>query len=223
MALRPKVDRRVTDPTEFDLAVVRGALVLHNEFHSDDRKVQGGNVGDMAQLAFGWLPEVMRQRAERDHLGPATVRWHNEGSVSDLAAAASALLFIIGQFRLKPGQSIGHFGQQLTRESWYTEIVESLKPICGWRVFGDQTRFVMLPPLTGVLQCIAYAIAVVEMRGLKDLIRPCEFLAKPFEGSLAHHYFLADDPRQKFCSRRHANAAAQREWRRTNAAPRKHK
>lgn len=227
MALRllPKIDKRVTDGSEFDLAVVRGVLLVHNELLSDDRKLpQPSRVSQIVEATLGWVPEVLQQRAKRERLDASRLRWENSGSLYELADLIGVLQFMIGAFRLKPGQTIRLRDERsVSREQWYQEIVEQLDPIAGWRVSDRETRFVALPPLTGLIQCVAYAVAVIEMKKLEALVRPCRFLREDVEGSLAHHYFLADDPRQRFCSSAHSNAHRQREWRRDHALPRKHK
>lgn len=90
---------------------------------------------------------------------------------------------------------------------------------------GSSIKAVSVPCLTSVQRVVAYAMALLwaDKHGFRDRVRACQYLFHPKEGSLAHHYFLADDWRQKFCSPAHQNAQGQRNFRSDPNKARKHK
>jgi hypothetical protein len=215
----------VSDPNEFDRALVRSTLALYNELHSDDGKLPLPKfISRVADQSFGWVPGIMEQRARRNCLDPARLRWNREETVEGFLRSDAVLLFTIGAFRGAADEpvTLGD-GRRISRERWYSEIIESLDWERRVRVIDGETRDVELPLLTGIEQCIGYAIYVIRRKNLMTLIRPCQFLRRAFAESRAHHYFLAEDPRQKFCSAAHSNAHRQREWRRDHATPRRKK
>jgi hypothetical protein len=222
MTLRPKIDKRVRDPNEFDRALVRSTLAFYNATHSDEPKELPIVVSRLAEQTFGWVPAVMAERARRERLDPSKQRWNSRESIERVTRVQSVLLYMIGAFRVEAHEAVTLAdGRRLSREQWYQEVVEKIDFDCGLRVIDGATRHVALPLLSGIEECVGYAISVIRRRNLAKLVRPCQFLLKDLPGSLAHHYFLADDPRQKFCSPAHSNAYRQREWRRDRA--RKHK
>jgi len=68
---------------------------------------------------------------------------------------------------------------------------------------NGSTELVALPKLTALRQATAYAVAAAHQRGWLHLVRPCLYLKN--RKASTRHYFLADDPRQRFCSTSHSN------------------
>ena len=124
---KSKVDRRVTNATGFDRAVVRSVLVLHNELFSDTQAPPSpDDPRSPFTLAFGWLPAVMRARAQRERLDPNKFQWEKT-PIENLATVMGILQFMIGAFRLKLGTLIRlPDGRQVSREKSYQETVEGL-------------------------------------------------------------------------------------------------
>jgi hypothetical protein len=164
-------------------------------------------------------------------MDPKNVKWTATETAMDVLRAENVLLYTIGAFgdrsaALRFREAPVWEGQQRpTPEEWVNGVLAVLPIYSRFVLKGRSFRLVSAPLLTTVQRCIAYAMAIIwtDRHGFRDRVRPCQFLTDPTPGSLAHHYFLADDARQRFCSLAHSNAYRQREWRRTHKAPRKPK
>lgn len=226
MALRKanRDEKLARDDREFDAQIVRSALDFYNSFHAHPTIATGQPYSEIVERVFAWVPPVMELRAKGAGVDPANVRWRNTETGRDISAASTVLLFNVGAF--KGGDSIEFAnGRRITTEQWLNEVFAALPIYSRFNIEKGEIRLASVPCLTGVQQCIAYALALIKLNrhGFGELVRRCEFLTDERPGSLAHHYFLADDPRRQFCSPAHGNAHRQREWRRAHAAPRKPK
>lgn len=228
MGLR-KVDAElVEDERAFDAAVIRGALGLYNALHSDAAP-QSQTLGAIVTDSLGWLPDVLAARAKAAGIDPANVHWASKESGMDVMDAAAVLLYTVGAFGDREAKTMFQLAPTQTGrkrpspEAWMDSILRAL-PIYTRLVWDAGTvRTVSVPCLTSVQRTVAYAMALLwaDKHGFRERVRPCQLLIDPKPGSLAHHYFLADDLRQKCCCPAHTNTLKQRVHRR-NQSERKH-
>jgi hypothetical protein len=172
--------------------------------------------------AFDWLPAVLRERAGRAGVPASTVKWSGDEGVDEMIEAGQVLLYTIGAFgepskRLRFSTAPAREGKpRLSPEQWVNKILAALPIYSRYTFEKDAFSLASVPLLTSVQRCVAYSLVLVwtDRHDFADLVRPCGYLVEDSPNSLAHHYFLADDARQRFCTPAHSNAQRQREWRR---------
>jgi hypothetical protein len=201
----------------FDVRLVTSALVYFNEWNvvRDSPEVP---VPGIVELAYAWLPLVLRERAKLADVPVSNVCW-KPGTYQELGDAYVAASFLLRPSRVDRGRNpeakIGFNGRLLTAAEWFTRCLAPLRIYSRFVFDGSTLRKTEVPLINNVMSAVAYAIAVVldNRWQVRDRIRRCPYDRR------GEHFFLdyrTDDKgrflageQMKYCCPAHANAHRQ--------------
>ena len=215
MAIHVERDTRLlADQRQFDERVVRSTLEFYELLGPQMPERDTASVSPRSLIApFHWLPPLMRQLVRREQ---ATFRWDDTEDVPAMATAHWALTSLA---RSLAPDAIGipplARGHKPAGQRWLQSVLADLEIHSRYDWNGSTVTFTAIPLLTSVQQCVAYTLALMKRDAyeLGRLVRPCPYLMRDENPWYPHHLFVAAQPNQYFCSRRHSNCQRQRDHR----------
>jgi len=220
----------------FDVECVRSAVNFINRIESS---VEGEEAN--AASAFAWLPQVLRERAQRFEIRSSNVPTQIESldvevnrrvaryfMISATYAQTRERELAMAQAERDPKRRAQKLAFRKQVDEWLDAALKYLPIYERVRLIEGRVVRVSLPVLRDVGSCLAYALMVlIENRwGMQGRVRECRYGISP-GGTGPNHWFLdyrldkggrlKRGSRREFCTPAHANSFHQREWRRRQA------
>jgi hypothetical protein len=211
---RPDFDERrlASDPRAFDASMVHSMLrwadLQHPRYSGDI------TLSRQAADCFCWVSRVLRARAAALGVSTRLVRWR------DVPSTFSSHWFVREPAVICEMWAVLRPKQRRDAELWLAQTIRSIR-LAGCMGFeSGASRKQVLPLLTTVDECVAYAFAAAldEENGFRSQVRRCKYASADVS---IHHYLdlgkygeLQVGAPKLYCCESHANRDRQAQYRR---------